>query len=165
MKMNFLRRGLVVLAGFVLPFCGFAGDAGNTNAPVKTAPQPLSPLVSFILNQGEAGNSEAYLNRNLQLGDQDLAVVQKGWKGKDQLNHLVVIPQNDHAAMVILRYTKEVKGVGWLTSPAGQIRQTIEFDRTPHESHVVGNETHASEFELEKRFLLGKALVPRTPFK
>ena len=133
----------------------------QTNAAAR--PKPLLPLVNFVLQNGEPAVCEAYLNRNLQLGDSDLSVTQKGWLGRDKLNHLVLISQTEHDTIVILRYDKQIKGVGWLTSPTGEIRQTVEFDRTPHESHSVPNTAHAPEFEVEKRYLLGKVTaIPRT---
>ena len=136
----------------------------TTNSPAKPLPSQLQALANFVLQTGEPAVCEAYLNKNLQLGESDIPVTQKGWLGRDKLNHLVLVSQKDHAAIVILRFDKQVKGVGWLTAPDGQLRQTIEFDRTPHESHPVANESHAQEFELEKRFLTRK-LTARPPTK
>jgi hypothetical protein len=128
----------------------------TTNGAVPTAQTPLAPLISLVLKKGKPDNAEAYLVQNLNLGHQDLPVIEKGWSSSDGMVHLVAVSAKNQDDVLIFLFNKNIDGVCWLTSKSGEVRATVAFSRSSHTSRVIVKEVDLNAFEREKKYLLGK---------
>jgi hypothetical protein len=119
-------------------FLAQADDLTTTNnAPAPANQMTLAPLVSFVLKSGGPSIAESYIIQNLNLGSKNMAVIQKGWKSRnDNLNHLVAVSKANNDDVLILIFNDNIDGVCWLTSKSGQIRSTVVFSRSTHTSHA-----------------------------
>ena len=147
--------GLGLLLGFV---SGAQADLTSTNnhSAVPPTQTPLAPVISYVLKKGKSDNAEVYIVQNLNLGHQDLPVIEKGWGSGDGMDHLVAVSTKNQDDVLIFLFNKNIDGVCWLTSKSGEVRATVAFSRSSHTSHIVANEVDLKAFEREKKYLLGK---------
>jgi hypothetical protein len=133
-------------------------DLTATNSsPVPAVQTPLAPLISFVLKEGKPDNAETYIVQNLNLGHQDISVIEKGWKSSsDNMNHLAAVSTKNRDDVLIFVFNENVDGVCWLTSKSGEVRATVAFSRSSHTSRVIANEVDLNAFEREKKYLLGR---------
>jgi hypothetical protein len=144
--------------GLLLSFVSAAqADLTATNKDAAPAAQtPLAPLVSFVVKAGKPDNAEVYIVQNLNLGHQDLPVIEKGWGSGDGMDHLVAVSTKNQDDVLIFLFNKNIDGVCWLTSKSGEVRATVAFSRSTHTSHVIANEVDLKAFEREKKYLITK---------
>lgn len=146
------RLGLVFMS-FI--FVAQAELTVTNDGAVPAGEGALAPLVNYVLKEGKPNTAEAYILKNLHLGDKDVAVIQKGWVShRDKLNHLVAVSAENKNDVLILLYDKKVEGVCWLTSWSGSVRATVAFSLSTHTSRVISNEVDLKAFESEKKYLL-----------
>ncbi|HVU08334.1 MAG TPA: hypothetical protein VHG89_07310, partial [Verrucomicrobiae bacterium] len=125
--------------------------AQTNESKTVVTPKPISGIVSYVLQKGSTENAEAYLLKPLNLGNQDLPVVQDGWRTRnDGMNHLVAVSKNKNSDVLIFLFNDNDMGVCWLTSPKGELRCAVKFARATHTAEIVPNEKVAKSFELEK---------------
>jgi hypothetical protein len=154
-----MKRTYSWLSLLMLSFVSVAqADLTASNSTAVPAVQPpLAPLISFVLKTGEPNNAEIYIVQNLNLGHQDVSVIQKGWKSSsDNMNHLTAVSTKNQDDVLIFVFNENVDGVCWLTSKSGEVRSTVAFSRSSHTSRVIANEVDLKAFEREKKYLLGK---------
>jgi hypothetical protein len=154
-----MKRTYFCLSLLMMSFVSVAqADLTATNSTAVPATQtPLAPLISFVLKTEEPNNAETYIVQNLNLGHQDIPVIQKGWKSSsDKMSHLVAVSTNNQDDVLIFVFNENVDGVCWLTSKSGEVRSTVAFSRSSHTSRVIANEVDLNAFEREKKYLLGK---------
>jgi hypothetical protein len=129
----------------------------TNNGAVPTAQTPLAPLINFVLKEGKPDNAETYIVQNLNLGHQDIPVIQKGWKSSsDNMNHLTAVSTKNQDDVLIFVFNENVDGVCWLTSKSGEVRSMVAFSRSSHTSRMIANEVDLKAFEREKKYLLGR---------
>jgi hypothetical protein len=153
-----MKRACFWLSLLLLGFVSIArADLTDTNnGAVPAAQTPLVPLIRFVLKEGKPDNAETYLVQNLNLGHQDIPVIEKGWGSGDGMDHLVAVSTTNQDDVLIFLFNKNIDGVCWLTSKSGKVRSTVAFSRSTHTSRVIPNELDVKAFEHEKKFLLGK---------
>src|SRR5271154_5287172 len=135
-----------------------ATQAQTNDSKTVVASKPIAALVNYALQNGSASVAETYILKPLQLGEQDLPVIQQGWKTRDDgMNHMIAISKNNNADVMLFLFNGKGMGVCWLTSPSGQLRGAVKFDRSTHTAEVVPNDKVAGSFELEKKYLLYRA--------
>ncbi len=154
-----MKRTCSCLSLLMLSFVSVVqADLTATNSSAVPATQsPLAPLISYVLKTGEPNNAETYIVQNLNLGHQDIPVIQKGWKSSsDKMSHLVAVGSKNQDDVMIFIFNENVDGVCWLTSKSGEVRSTVAFSRSSHTSRVIANEVDLNAFEREKKYLLGR---------
>ena len=60
-----------------------SAPAQTNDSKTVTPSRSIVPLVNYVLQNGSPQNAEAYLLQPLHLGDQDLPVIQKGWRSRN----------------------------------------------------------------------------------
>jgi hypothetical protein len=154
-----MKRIYFWLSLLIMSFvCSLQADLTATNgSAVPAAQTPLASLISLVLKKGKPDNAEAYLVQNLNLGHQDIPVIEKGWKSSsDNMNHLVAVSTKNQDDVLIFVFNENIDGVCWLTSKSGEVRSTVAFSRSSHTSRAIANEVDLNAFEREKKYLLGR---------
>ncbi len=137
-----------------------AAHAQTNDSKTIVSSKSITPLVNYVLQNGSQEAAEAYLLQPLQMGSQDLPVIQKGWKShSDGMNHLAAISKNNHADVMLFLFNGKGAGVCWLTSASGELRGAVKFDRGTHTAEAVPKDKVTVSFELEKKYLLYRVSV------
>jgi hypothetical protein len=158
-------KRILLLMNLLLSAAMIVANAQTNESKAVAAPKSISAIVSYVLQNGSTANAEAYLLQPLHLGNQDLPVIQSGWKSRDNgMNHLVAISKNKNSDVLIFLFNDNGMGVCWLTSSSGELRYAVKFNRATHTAEVVPNKKLAKAFELEKTYLLYRvAAAQKTP--